>query len=64
VRTRSYAPFNGQRRAFDCERYVISAGSVLVFDVKSAVSDDCVRVLSAGVGDYLAEGLGDILLNP
>lgn len=71
VRVRSYASFNGTRRAFDIERQVVSKGSVLVF--RNAVegtnfSVDELKVvanrLSEGVGLYRQEGLGQGLVNP
>lgn len=63
LRTRRYSPFNAKRRRPDLERQVIQAGSVLVFHVDT-VSDERLQQLSRGVGEYLQDGLGQILVNP
>lgn len=68
LRVRRYAPFNGHRRAFDLERQVIVAGSVLVFTrsgdgpaLDAAAVERCAR---DGVGLHRQDGLGRILVNP
>lgn len=67
IRTRTYAPFNGRRRANDLERQVICKGSVIAFQVGEMTSKDLEEIqkkLSRGVGVYRHDGLGKVLLNP
>lgn len=69
LRIRSYAPFNGHRRAFDLERQVIGKGSVLAFeketcDFNQDEIDDCRAALVKGVGSYRHDGLGRVLVQP
>ncbi|NYZ13556.1 hypothetical protein HL658_13440 [Azospirillum sp. RWY-5-1] len=68
LRVRGYAPVNGHRRAFDLERQVIVAGSVLVFkrckDGPSADPAEVERRAREGVGLHRQDGLGRILVNP
>jgi hypothetical protein len=65
LRTRRYSPFNGYRGRPDLERQVIAAGSVLVFRGSEPVSISAVEdQLRAGVGDYLQDGLGQVLVEP
>jgi CRISPR-associated protein Csx10 len=65
LRTRSYAPFNGKRRAPDLERHVIVAGSVLVFHLDKALSQaDLEQLTLRRHGLHTLDGLGEILANP
>ncbi|MGN0878187.1 MAG: hypothetical protein ACI4WT_01875 [Oligosphaeraceae bacterium] len=57
----AYCPWNGKRKSRDASRLVLLPGSVIV--VKADRAPDADR-LARGVGTYLAEGLGRILLNP
>jgi len=61
IRTTSFAPYNSKRAVRDYERAVIDKGSVMV--VGGLNSDDAAR-LKRGVGGYLSEGFGDVLINP
>ncbi len=70
LRTRSYAPFNGKRKANDLERHVICKGSVITFEkqdasVFTAEEIDSIRkALTPGTGMYRQDGLGRVLVNP
>jgi len=61
VRTFRYAPFNSHRRTRDIDRTGIEKGSV--FCVKNGGTIDP-QAIQRGVGCYLAEGFGKILVNP
>jgi len=70
IRVRTYAPFNGKRRANDIERQVICKGSVITFEKASGAlfSTDEIgtlrKKLASGVGMHRYDGLGKVLLNP
>lgn len=69
IRTRTYTPFNGYRKAHDLERYVISKGSVIAFRLgKGTLSEETLKEVidkvRSGVGIYRYEGLGRVLVNP
>ena len=57
----SYCPWNGKRKSRDASRLVLLPGSVIVVTADHA--PDAKR-LARGVGAYLAEGLGRLILNP
>lgn len=57
----AYCPWNAKRKSRDATRLVIMPGSVIV--VTSDTPPDRER-LQRGVGAFLAEGLGKVLLNP
>lgn len=57
IRTRSYAPWNGKRCTREADRIVIEKGSVIVVNGKHAGG-------TALIGNYKAEGLGQIIINP
>jgi len=66
IRTSRYSPYNMARRTRDYERFIIEKGSVIVikdlpndFDVKAYKSR-----IARGVGAFLSEGFGQILVNP
>ena len=61
---RRYSPFNGYRRRPDLERQVIGAGSVLVFQGAEVDVTDVRKQVSPGVGDYVRDGLGEVLIQP
>jgi hypothetical protein len=66
LRFRTYSPFNSYRARPDLERQVIAAGSVLVFE-RAGQRPDVDRVRAAiepGVGQYRAEGLGQVAFEP
>jgi len=61
LRTSSYARYDGAMQTKSYERMVINAGSVIVLkNVDSALMEKIKR----GVGVYLNEGFGEILVNP
>lgn len=68
VRTRRYTPFNGHRRAYDLERQVIVAGSVLSFRGPAGLAPEAWDAVAArvagGVGEHRAEGLGAVVFEP
>lgn len=66
LRIRRYAPFNSHRRLPEPERQVITAGSVLSYDIgqldasqRKLVAQECAR----GLGLYRECGLGEVLAN-
>jgi CRISPR-associated protein Csx10 len=64
IRTRSYSPYNAFRRSYDAERQVISAGSVLVYDLKGDNTASQIEALASGIGAYREAGLGQLWVNP
>lgn len=64
LRFRRYSPFNGYRRRPDLERQVIAAGSVLVFGSSEIEFGEVRNHVSPGVGDYVQDGLGEVLVEP
>lgn len=63
IRTFQYAPFNNQRRTRDADRCGIEKGSVIC--VTGAALDDLNREqVERGLGAYLNEGFGRVLVNP
>ncbi len=61
IRTLSYTPYNTARKTKDYSRVVIEKGSVIVLD---KVSKEDIEKLQSGVGAYLSEGFGEVLINP
>ncbi len=65
IRTSRYTPYVDIRANFDFERLVINKGSVIAievtkdFDVKAYQEK-----ISKGIGLYLSEGLGKVIVNP
>jgi len=63
-----FSPFNGKRRRPELERQVFERGSVLVLrapDGGGAVDLEALRTrLQAGVGLYVNEGLGEVIVQP
>lgn len=57
----SYCPWNGKRKSRDASRLVLLPGSVIVVTADHAPDPER---LARGVGAYLAEGLGRLILNP
>lgn len=69
LQTRRYSPYNNHRRSHDCERLVISAGSVLTFDWQPAQPPAIsVGQLRSQIGDWVGQhngtGLGQIVIQP
>lgn len=54
IRVRAYSPYNGKRRTYDCERQVISQGSVLTFEGTA----DLAVAARVRAGLYQEQGLG------
>jgi len=61
IRTSTFTPYNGAMQTKTYERLVIEKGSVIV--LKSLTSEQK-KELEKGVGLYLAEGFGELLVNP
>lgn len=69
IQTRRYSPYNNYRRSHDCERLVISAGSVLTFDWQPAQTPTIsIDQLRSQIGDWVGQhngtGLGQIVIQP
>jgi hypothetical protein len=61
IRTSTFTPYNTTRTTKDYERICINKGSVIVLkDLTQAQLD----ALKNGIGAYLSEGFGEILINP
>jgi CRISPR/Cas system CSM-associated protein Csm3 (group 7 of RAMP superfamily) len=61
IKLYSYIPYNEKRKYFDSERFCIDKGSVVV--LKRATKEQLKRI-KRGVGAFLSEGFGDVLVNP
>jgi uncharacterized protein (DUF4415 family) len=61
IRTSSFTPFNSKREIKDYERSIIKDGSVIVL---KDISDKQLNSIKSGVGAYLSEGFGEVLINP
>ncbi len=61
IKTSSFTPYNGAMQTKTYERACINKGSVIV--LKSATKKQLADI-QKGVGAYLAEGFGEILVNP
>ncbi len=61
IKTLTFTPYNGVRQTKDYERVCISKGSVIVL---KGISAEQSAEIKKGVGAYLSEGFGEILLNP
>ncbi|MCU7960114.1 MAG: hypothetical protein KZQ58_08970 [gamma proteobacterium symbiont of Bathyaustriella thionipta] len=64
VRTRRYSPWNAARHGFDRERQVLTAGSVIHLNLKTALSVEMISRLHQGLGLYREAGLGRVWVNP
>src|SRR5690606_12623829 len=68
ARFRSYAPWNAYRGFPDPERQVVTRGSVLTFTFHGHEPDKTLKqlreLISDGVGNGRAEGLGKVWVNP
>jgi len=61
IRTSTFTPYNARRQTKDYERVCINKGSVVVLkDVKIEQLEE----IRKGVGAYLSEGFGEVLINP
>lgn len=61
LRTSIFTPYNTRRQTKDYERACINKGSVIVLE---NISQEQLTQIKNGVGVYLSEGFGDILINP
>ena len=61
IRTSTFTPYDGTMQTKTYERLVIEKGSVFVLQ---GLSFTQIEALKKGVGLYLAEGFGELLLNP
>ncbi|MEY4503773.1 MAG: hypothetical protein RL154_65 [Pseudomonadota bacterium] len=61
IRTSAFTPYNTARQTKDYERVCINKGSVIVL---KNISKEQLEELKNGVGAYLSEGFGDIIINP
>lgn len=61
IRTSSFTPYNGAMQTKTYERLIIEKGSVIVL---KDLTQTQMNMLQQGVGVYLAEGFGELLLNP
>lgn len=61
IRISNFTPYNGARSTKDYERACINKGSVITLKNLSA---EQIAALKNGVGAYLSEGFGEVLINP
>ncbi|SUA57379.1 hypothetical protein [Oligella urethralis] len=65
IRTRKVRRFNRARQGLDSEQQLIAAGSVLVYDLDEAVSDEVlISIANQGIGSNRQQGLGWVAVNP
>lgn len=61
IKTSTFTPYNFTRKTQDYERVVIEKGSVIVLN---NITSKQLDALQNGVGAYLSEGFGEVLINP
>ena len=61
IRTKKITPYNFKRQTNDYTRLVIEKGSVIA--LKDASNED-INIIKNGIGGYLNEGYGEVLINP
>lgn len=61
IRISNFTPYNGARATKDYERACINKGSVIAL---KNLSEKQMAELKRGVGAYLSEGFGEVLINP
>lgn len=61
IRISNFTPYNGARATKDYERVCINKGSVIAL---KELTGEQVAELKNGVGAYLSEGFGEVLINP
>jgi len=61
LRTSTYNQYNGIRKTKDTQRVIINSGSVIVL---KNMTEEIIENISKGVGVYLSEGFGEVLINP
>ncbi len=62
IRTFRYAPYNHQRKTRDADRFGIEKGSVIC--IAKAITPEEKGKIKNGVGLFLNEGFGKVLINP
>ncbi|MCL4555910.1 MAG: hypothetical protein M1572_03360 [Gammaproteobacteria bacterium] len=63
IRKRSYNVWNAFKKSYDTERQVITAGSILTYDLAQPLTSEQVALCQQGFGLYRENGLGQVLLN-
>ena len=61
IRTKKFTPYNFKRQTNDYTRVVIEKGSVIAL---INVLEEDINILKNGIGGYLNEGYGEVLINP
>lgn len=61
VRTKIFTPYVYIRHGRDSSRLIIEKGSVIAL---KNVSQEDIKTLSKGIGGFLSEGYGEVLINP
>jgi hypothetical protein len=61
LKTATFTPYNTTRETKDYERVVINKGSVIVL---KNITNEQLESIKCGVGAYLSEGFGEVLINP
>ena len=61
IRTKKFTPYNSKRETNDYTKLVIEKGSVIA--LKNTSLED-INILKNGIGAYLSEGYGEVLINP
>lgn len=61
LKTSVFTPYNSTRKSTDYERFIINSGSVIVL---KNITQEQLNAITSGVGAYLSEGFGEILINP
>lgn len=65
IRTSRYTPYVGARANFDFERLVINQGSVIAIEVPRGFNvKEYAQTIERGIGLYLSEGHGKVIINP
>ncbi len=64
LRTRRYSTWNAKKQSYEMERQVISKGSVLVYKLESALTEEHLNRIKMGLGIERQAGLGQVWLNP
>lgn len=61
IRSGQYTPYNGVRKCFDSTRMFLDKGTVVV---ANGLSENDKTALKKGVGAFLSEGFGELLIDP
>lgn len=61
IKTKTFTPYNSIRECFDFSRNIIQRGSVIAL---KNISPKDIETLKKGIGAYLNEGYGEVLINP